>query len=253
MDFIAIIPARYASSRFPGKPLAKLGGVEMIVRVCRRVREAGIPLAVATDDIRIADCVEAAGFRAVMTSPDHCSGTDRIREAYDKLGGKYDVVINVQGDEPFIDPRQLTALMDCFLDASTDIATLVRPYPADGSFEGLEDPNLVKVTVDDGGNALLFSRSVIPYVRGLEKADWPSSQPYLTHIGVYAYRGEVLRKLTLLPRSPLEISESLEQLRWLQAGYRIRTAFSDTATIGIDTPADLEAAEAFLSRQNAGA
>lgn len=246
MKFVAIIPARYASSRFPGKPLAKLGGVEMIVRVCRRVSEADLPLAVATDDDRIAHVVTQAGFRTVMTSPDHRSGTDRVCEALGSLDD-YDVVINVQGDEPFIALEQLDALQKCFDDPTTDIATLALPYPADAPVEGLEDPNLVKLVRADNGDALLFSRSVIPFLRGTERKLWPASFPYLTHIGVYAYRADVLRAITRLPQSPLEKAESLEQLRWLQAGYRIKVALTEMRTIGIDTPADLRAAEDFLT------
>lgn len=244
--FIVIIPARYASTRFPGKPLAKLAGREMILRVCDRVTESGLPAVVATDDQRIFDIVEKNGFRAVMTSADHQSGTDRVAEAYRNLGKEYDVVINVQGDEPFIATEQLQALCSCFENRETDIATLCRPFPADAPFSALEDPNLVKVETGSDGRALMFSRLPIPYLRGVEKDKWPASYPYLTHVGIYGYRSEVLQVLTKLPRSPLEKAESLEQLRWLQAGYRISTAITTSPTIGIDTPADLAAAEKYL-------
>lgn len=245
-DIVAIIPARYASTRFPGKPLAILGGREMILHVCDRVKEAGLDLAVATDDRRIFDKVTESGFRAVMTSENHSSGTDRVWEAYGKLGREYRVVINVQGDEPFIAASQLEALARCFDDPQTDIATLVRPFPADYPYSRLEDPNLVKVVTDSAGNALLFSRQPIPYLRGIEKDNWPKSFQYLTHVGIYGYRPEVLEAVTALQRSPLEVGESLEQLRWLQAGYRIRTAATHEQNVGIDTPADLAEAKAML-------
>lgn len=247
-EFIALIPARYASTRFPGKPLARLGGREMILHVCDRVKEAGLPLAVATDDQRIFDLVVSNGYRCVMTSPDHKSGTDRVAEAYRNLGEKYRVIINVQGDEPFIAESQLKALCDCFADGDTEIATLCRPFPADAPFSALEDPNLVKVVRSDNGRALMFSRNPIPYLRGVDKEKWPSSFPYLSHVGIYGYRSDILPRLTSLPQSPLEKAESLEQLRWLQAGYRISAAITTSPTIGIDTPADLEAAERFISR-----
>lgn len=250
MEFIALIPARYASTRFPGKPLALLGGIPVIERVCRQAQKAlGSNVAVATDDLRIKDAVEAFGATAVMTSPDHRSGTDRVREAYDNLGSPADVIINIQGDEPFIDPAQIRALMGCFADSRTQIATLVRPYPRSGSFEGLQNPNSPKVVIDDDGFAMYFSRSVIPYLRGVDTTNWPQEHQYYTHIGIYAYRADALRDITRLPQSPLERAESLEQLRWLQAGYRIKTAVSDISTIGIDMPADLARAELFLANQ----
>ncbi len=246
-DFIVIIPARYASSRFPGKPLAKLGGREMILWVCDRVSETGLNLAVATDDRRIFDLVISNGYMAVMTSEAHQSGTDRVAEAYKKLDEYYPVIINVQGDEPFIDPEQLKTLCECFSDKFTEIATLCRPYPMDGSYEGLEDPNLVKVVRDNDGFALMFSRLPIPYQRGIERKEWPSHFQYMTHVGIYGYRSDILSELTRLKQSPLEKAESLEQLRWIQSGYQIMTAVTNHPTIGIDTPADLGAAEAYLA------
>ena len=246
-DFIVIIPARYASTRFPGKPLAKIGGVEMIVRVCRRVQGAGFPLAVATDDRRIADCVEKAGFTAVMTSDAHRSGTDRVMEAYTLLGSKAPVVINVQGDEPFIDPSQIEALAHCFDTSGTEIATLVRRFDPEAGFDALFDPNLVKVVFSDTMEALYFSRSIIPYVRRYKWKEWLSHAVFHTHVGVYAYRADILRRVTSLPPSSLELAESLEQLRWLQAGLRIKIAITESRTIGIDSPADLEEAEKYFS------
>jgi len=244
--FIAIIPARYGSTRFPGKPLAQLGGMTVIERVWRQVSAAIDRVAVATDDDRIAQTVRDFGGTAVMTSPDHRSGTDRCREAYQLLGGCEDVIINVQGDEPFVQPEQLQALMGCFDNDATDIATLVRPFPADASFADISNPNTPKVVVDSNMRALYFSRSVIPYVRGKEPEQWRGAAPYYAHIGLYAYRAPVLDAITRLPQSPLELAESLEQLRWLENGYTITVAVTDVATIGIDTPADLARAESFL-------
>lgn len=246
ISFIIIIPARFASSRFPGKPLAKIGGKEMILHVVDRACETGAEVAVATDDKRIFDAVEAYGATAVMTSDRHRSGTDRIREAYSLLESKADVVINVQGDEPFIDPSQIKALMDIFRqDASAGIATLARRFDSGMGFEALFDPNLVKVTFSDNGRALYFSRSIIPYVRGAEWKKWLETTDFYTHVGIYAYRASVLDAVTRLPASSLEKAENLEQLRWLQAGYDIRVGITECATIGIDTPQDLEDAEKY--------
>lgn len=248
MKYIALIPARYASTRFPGKPLARIGGKPMIQRTFEAAARAlgAENVAVATDDSRIFDAVEAFGGRAVMTSPDHRSGTDRCREAYDILGSDADVVINVQGDEPFLNPLQLKQLVSCFDSADTDIATLARSFDPEKSYEDLADPNTPKLVTDARGFALCFSRSVIPYVRGAEREEWPACFPYLTHVGLYAFRAPVLREISALPQSPLELAESLEQLRWLQAGYRIRVAVTDLPNIGIDTPADLAAAEKMI-------
>lgn len=243
--FIVIIPARYASSRFPGKPLAKIRGVEMIVRVCRQVALTGFEAVVATDDPRISKVVEKAGFKAVMTSADHQSGTDRVYEAFRKVGSDADVIINVQGDEPFIDPAQILTLADCFNDAGVRIATLARVFDWKRGYGALADPNLVKVILNDKNDAIYFSRSVIPYVRGVEKEKWPSVRQFLTHVGIYAYRAQTLAEITSLPRSPLEIAESLEQLRWLQKGIPVRVALTDSPTVGIDTPENLAQAERF--------
>lgn len=245
--FVGIIPARYASTRFPGKPLAMLGDMTMIERVYRRVSSVLDEVYVATDDERIRAAVEQFGGRVIMTSEAHRSGTDRCREAYALSGSKADVIINIQGDEPFIDPVQIQQIMNCFEDAQTDIATLVRPFDPSLGYDALANPNSPKVVVDENSNALLFSRSVIPFLRGIPHEEWPSHFPYLTHIGMYAYKANVLEAITQLPPSPLEIAESLEQLRWLQGGYTIKTATSTCPTIGIDTPEDLEAAKALLS------
>lgn len=249
MKVLVLIPARYASTRFPGKPLAKIAGKEMILRVCGQVAATGYDLAVATDDSRIYDTVTAAGYRAVMTRADHPSGTDRLAEAYAKIGGDYDVVVNVQGDEPFIRPEQINDIVGIFAKyPDTRLATLARPYPQDRSYEGLEDANMVKLVMGDDGRALYFSRSVIPYLRGIDKKEWPARHQYYSHIGIYAYTPSALAEIVRIPRGSLEIAESLEQLRWLQHGYEVRVAVSDFPTIGIDTPEDLAAAEAFLKQ-----
>ncbi len=249
MKFIAIIPARYASTRFPGKPLAMLGGKPVIRRVYEQVAGVLDEAVVATDDERILDAVHAFGGRAVMTSAEHRSGTDRCREAYDRIcaeGRTYDVVVNVQGDEPFIRASQLEALRACFDDPQTEIATLVKPFAAADGLAALENPNSPKAVLDAQSRALCFSRSVIPYLRGVPREEWLARHTFYKHIGIYAFRAEVLRAVTDLPQSPLERAESLEQLRWLENGYRIRAGISDVETIGIDTPEDLAKAEEFL-------
>ena len=246
MKFIAIIPARYASTRFPGKPLAMLGGKPVIRRVYEQVAGVLDDVVVATDDERIYDAVLAFGGRAEMTSPDHKSGTDRCWEAYLKQGKTYDVVVNVQGDEPFVRASQLEAVKRCFDDPATDIATLVRPFAATDGLEALENPNSPKVVLDAQSRALYFSRSVIPYLRGVERSEWLARHTFYKHIGLYAFRTEVLRAVTALPQSALEKAESLEQLRWLENGYKIGVGVTDAETIGIDTPEDLEKAERFL-------
>ena len=246
LQFVGIIPARYASTRFPGKPLATLAGKPVIEHVYRRVAEALGSAYVATDDERIALAVERFGGQAVMTRADHKSGTDRIAEALEKTGREVDVVVNVQGDEPFITTRQIETLCHCFDDEQTQIATLGKPFE---SMEAVENPNSPKIVTDLKGFALYFSRSVIPYIRGFEQTDWLSHFPYLKHLGIYAYRTEVLREITQLPQSPLEKAESLEQLRWLQAGYRIKVGITNEETVGIDTPEDLVRAERFLNER----
>lgn len=250
MTFIGIIPARYASTRFPAKPLALLGGRTVIERVYRQVDGVLDAAVVATDDQRIYDVVESIGGRAVMTSVHHKSGTDRVWEAYEHIGEEFDVVVNIQGDEPFIQPSQLHAIQHCFDNEDTQIATLVKPFTPQDGLSALENPNSPKVVVDDNGRALYFSRSVIPYLRGVDRSEWLSTHTFYKHIGLYAYRPDVLRQLTALPQSPLELAESLEQLRWLQAGYHIQVGVSQVETIGIDTPEDLARAEEFLKAQS---
>ena len=250
LKFIAIIPARYASTRFPGKPLAQLGGKAVIERVYEQVSGVVENVVVATDDERIYDAVKAFGGRVVMTSTEHKSGTDRCWEAYQKQGEQFDVVINVQGDEPFIAHSQLRAIMACFEVETTDIATLVKPFAEEDGIAALENPNSPKVVLDKASRAIYFSRSVIPYLRGVEREQWLKSHTYYKHIGMYAFRANVLREVTSLEQSPLELAESLEQLRWLENGYKIGVGISNVETVGIDTPEDLERAEAFLREQN---
>lgn len=235
MGFIGIIPARYASTRFPGKPLAIIHGKPMIQVVYEHVREAGLDqVAVATDDERIAECVRGFGGQVVMTSPDHPSGTDRCGEAAELLGlHDDDVIVNIQGDEPGISAKEIGLLTSLFARPEVHIATLVRPFTDP---EEAENPNKVKVVLALNGKALYFSRLPIPYVR-----DSHSPAPtYYQHLGIYAYRYETLKQLILLPPSSLENTEKLEQLRWLENGYDIYTAPCDYRGIGIDTPEDLQ-------------
>lgn len=246
MKFIGIIPARYASTRFPAKPLAMLGGKTVIERVYRQVEGVLDHVVVATDDERILKAVEAFGGEAVMTSVDHKSGTDRVHEAFAKVGKGYDVVVNIQGDEPFIHAQQLESIRQCFADSTIDIATLVKPFTPNDGYEALENVNSPKVVVNNKMEALYFSRSIIPFMRGKEKEEWLKGHTYYKHIGLYAYRANVLKEITSLPQSSLEIAESLEQLRWLENGYKIKVGISEIETIGIDTPEDLQRAEEFL-------
>lgn len=246
MKFIGIIPARYASTRFPAKPLAMLGGKPVIERVYEQVAGVLDDAYVATDDERIEAAVKDFGGKVVMTSIHHESGTDRCYEAYTKIGEGYDVVVNIQGDEPFIQPQQLLEVRRCFDDNSTQIATLVKSFSPNDGLQALENPNSPKVVVDGSMHALYFSRSVIPYLRNVPHGEWLSHHTYYKHIGLYAYRAEVLAQITSLPQSPLELAESLEQLRWLENGFTIKVGISEIETIGIDTPADLVKAEEFL-------
>ena len=218
----------------------------MIQRVYEQVKKVLTDVVVATDDERIFKTVEGFGGRAIMTREDHKSGTDRCYEAYQKVGKEYDVVINVQGDEPFIQPEQIRSLMACFEDEATQIATLVKPFTQTDGLDALRNPNSPKVVVSDDGRAIYFSRSVIPYLRGVGEEEWLSRHTYYKHIGLYAYRAETLGEITRLPQSTLEKVESLEQLRWIDNGYVIKVGETNVETIGIDTPADLERAEEFL-------
>ena len=258
MKFIGIIPARYASTRFPGKPLAEIGGKTVIRRVYEQASKALETVVVATDDERIYDAVEAFGGKVVMTRADHRCGTDRCLEAYEAIttpswreqNDSDTVIINIQGDEPFIQPEQIETLVDCFDKEGTEIATLVRPYTNQDCLEDLENPNTPKVAWSkESGEALLFSRSVIPYLRGVDKSEWLSKGEFYRHIGLYAYRADILERITSLAPGKLEQAESLEQLRWLENGYSIRVGITTTPTIGIDTPEDLEKAIEFYKHQ----
>lgn len=250
MNFVGIIPARYASTRFPGKPLALLGGKTVIQRVYEQVKKVLDDVYVATDDERIFNAVESFGGNAVMTSQNHKSGTDRIEEAVNILEKKFDIIINIQGDEPFIQGSQIETICNCFNDKDTMIATLGRPFTDKDSIKDLENPNSPKVICDNNGFAMYFSRSIIPYIRGEEKDNWLNKYTYLKHIGLYAYRAEVLSAITKLPQSSLELAESLEQLRWLQNGYKVKVGITNFETIGIDTPYDLKKAEEFIKEHN---
>ena len=246
MKFIGIIPARYASTRFPGKPLAILGGKPVIQHVYEKAAAVLGTAYVATDDERIEETVKSFGGNVVMTRNDHKSGTDRIAEAMEKIGGDWDVVVNIQGDEPFIAKSQIEEICHCFDDTDTEIATLGKSFE---TMEAVMNPNSPKIITDLKGYAMYFSRSVIPFIRGKEVQEWLENFPYLKHLVIYAYKCEVLRQITKLPQSPLEIAESLEQLRWLQNGYKIKVGKTDIETVGIDTPEDLRKAEIFLSQQ----
>lgn len=248
MNFVGIIPARYASTRFPGKPLAILGGKTVIARVYEQVSKVLDNVYVATDDERIFNAVTSFGGNVIMTSPDHKSGTDRIEEAVSKIGKDFDVIINIQGDEPFIHESQIKTICECFGDKHTMIATLGRPFSSKDTIAELENPNSPKIVCDNNGFAMYFSRSIIPYIRNVEKKEWINSFNYLKHIGLYAYRRDVLSEITKLKQSTLELAESLEQLRWLQNGYRIKVGITDVETIGIDTHEDLQKAEEFLNK-----
>jgi 3-deoxy-manno-octulosonate cytidylyltransferase (CMP-KDO synthetase) len=246
-NFLGIIPARYASSRFPGKPLALIGNKPMIQRVYDQATKMLDLVYVATDDERIYKTVINFGGKAVMTSPEHRSGTDRCAEAVTTItretGKQIDIVINIQGDEPFIKPEQIDLLMKCFTGKEVEIATLVRRAE---SGEDIFNPNQPKVILTTEGDAIYFSRAAIPFIRDAQESEWSKKHIFYKHIGLYAYRTEILKKITLLEHSSLEISESLEQNRWVENGFKIRTAVTKWETIAIDTPADLEKAELLL-------
>jgi len=247
MNILGIIPARFASTRFPGKPLVMLGDRPIIQRVYESAQNATKWVYVATDDSRIFDEVKRFGGNAVMTSSSHTSGTDRCAEALEiiekETSVRFDVVINIQGDEPFIQPEQIIQLAVLFEDPASQITTLVKRI---SNREDIFDPNKPKVVMDKNDFALIFSRSPVPYIRGLAKEDWPGEFTFYKHIGIYGYRTAVLREITKLPPSEIEMAESLEQLRWLSNGYRIKTAATIHESIGIDTPEDLTRAIGML-------
>lgn len=242
LNFAAIIPARYGSTRFPGKPLADIHGKPMIQHVFERASKTFSQCAVATDDDRIAYAVRSFGGEVIMTSDKHQSGTDRCAEAakyaQNRFGWNIDVVVNIQGDEPFMHTSQLQQICSCFDEPDTKVATLVKAIDTEAE---LFDVNKPKVVIDNSNKAIYFSRNPIPYLRGKEKSEWVKCHRYLKHIGMYAYRIEVLNKITELKQSDLEMAESLEQLRWIQNGYTIHTAITDIENLSVDTPQDLAA------------
>ena len=239
MKILAIIPARYASTRFPGKPLVLIHGKPMIQHVVERVSSIISDVFVATDDDRIKNKVIEFGAKVIMTSTEHKSGTDRCREAAEKasqiMNTTYDIVLNIQGDEPFIEKSQIESLINLF-DDEVQIATLVKPIT---SFDELVNPNSPKVVINKNNEALYFSRSTIPYNRGYELNQWMNNHTYFKHIGIYAFKYDVLTKITQIEQSKLELVESLEQLRWIENGYRIKVGFTTIENIAIDTPEDL--------------
>ncbi len=247
-QFAGIIPARYASTRFPGKPLAMIGNKSMIQRVWEQAKKALDTVYIATDDDRILEAVEKFGGKVIMTSAGHRTGTERCAEAASKIaesGRKVDVVINIQGDEPFIRPEQIELLVSSFTDKNVEIATLVRKTKKG---EDIFNPNQPKVILDAANNAIYFSRSVIPYIRDLDPGKWSEQNYFLKHLGLYAYKTEVLNKIVHLPEGILEKAESLEQNRWIENGYRIRVSITEWESIGIDTPEDLESAKTLLNK-----
>lgn len=238
MKILAVIPSRFASTRFPGKPLIDIKGKTMIQRVFEQAKQCKsfADVIVATDDERIYNHVIEFGGKAMMTSEKHPSGTDRCAEVLGKIDQKYDAVVNVQGDEPFIQPEQLEQLIECFKNPKTQIATLVKKID---STDDLLNINLPKVIFNKEMKALYFSRLPIPGQKSVDTEEWVKNHQYYRHIGLYGYRAETLKEITLLPPSPLENIESLEQLRWLEAGYTITVSVTEFESIGIDTPNDL--------------
>lgn len=247
MQFLGLIPARYSSSRFPGKPLADIGGKTMIHRVYEQASLCFEQVYIATDDNRIQNHVLEFGGKVVMTSSEHNSGTDRCAEAASIInkaeGNRFDIIINIQGDEPFIQPDQLKLVCSCFDDADTEIASLVKKI---SNAEELANPNIPKVILNNNQEAIYFSRSIIPYLRNVPEDQWYSKHIFFKHIGLYAYRYETLMKLTKLTPSTLEIAESLEQIRWIQNGFKIKIAETNTENLAIDTPGDLEKVREYM-------
>ena len=239
MNIIGIIPSRYNSTRFPGKPLVDIGGKSMIQRVYKQAQKVRSfsKIIVATDDVRIEEHVKSFGGDVIMTSAEHQSGTDRCGEVVRKLKENYDIVVNIQGDEPFIQPEQLEKLITTFDDVNTQIATLAIKLK---NSEDIFSPNIVKVVFSVLGNALYFSRNPIPFNRNAERENWVNTTSYYKHLGIYAFRSDILRKINTLQQSTLEKAESLEQLRWLENEFKIKLVETDIDTIGIDTSEDLE-------------
>ena len=245
---LGVIPARFASTRFPAKPLADLAGKSMIQRVYEQVKKSKFiaEVVVATDHVEIFNRVKDFGGNVCMTKESHASGTDRCYEALTLQQEEFTYVINIQGDEPFIQPAQIDLLAN-LLDGKTEVATLVKKIEEQ---EQLFNPNVVKAVVTKNNTALYFSRSPIPHIRNTQESEWLSINTFYKHIGMYAYRSDILKKLTGLPVSNLEKAESLEQLRWLENGFKISVAETHTETIGIDTPEDLTKAMTYLKAIN---
>lgn len=236
MKSLGVIPARFASTRFPGKPLVNIGGKTMIQRVYEQALQSNLTkVVVATDDDRIAEDVSRFGGEFVMTASTHQSGTDRCAEVVKSLPG-YDIVINIQGDEPFINPNQINLVCDCFTDEKVELATLIKEIHTE---DELFNPNIPKVVIGHQQQALYFSRHPIPYLRNAEKENWLTTHQFYKHIGIYGYKTATLLAITQLQPSLLEVSESLEQLRWIENGYQIQTRLTTIETIAIDTPSDL--------------
>lgn len=238
MKAIAIIPARYASSRFPGKPVANIGSKTMIQCVYERAKSISelSDVIVATDDERIKENVISFGGKAVMTATTHHTGTERCAEVLQNMNEQPDIVINIQGDVPFIELNQIQLILNSFREKETQIASLYMPIQDLGT---ITNPNVPKVVFDKNNHAIYFSRSPIPYIRDLEKNKWTDTGSFYKHIGIYGYRSEVLKKIVLLPEGKLEKAEKLEQLRWLENGYKIHLSETDVESLSIDTPEDL--------------
>ena len=235
---LGIIPARYASSRFPGKPLVDIQGTSMLQRVYEQAKKAKklSKVVVATDDDRIAEHVKSFGGDVIMTEPNHPSGTDRCFECLQKTEGKFTYVINIQGDEPFINPEQI----DEIASGCDGNAELITQMIATDSHEVLFDMGEVKIVLNDNKEAMYFSRMVIPFIKGVEQKDWHKHHQYYRHVGLYAYRTDILERITRLMPSKLEKAESLEQLRWVEAGYKIKCVETKFDSHCIDTPEDIE-------------
>jgi 3-deoxy-manno-octulosonate cytidylyltransferase (CMP-KDO synthetase) len=240
---IGIIPARYDSTRFPGKPLVQINGISMIQRVYEQAQKShGLTkVYVATDDMRIESHVNSFGGNVIMTSPKHRTGTERVSEVAERLqlhdpGHPWDVVLNIQGDEPYINPDQIDSLIGCFRDKDVQIATLIHQID---SLDELSDPNVIKVIIDKTNRALCFTRAALPFIRGIEVKNWLQHHTYFKHIGLYAYRTQVLEIISRLKPSPIEIAESLEQMRWIENGFSIHAQLTDIDSISVDTPDDL--------------
>ena len=250
MKIVGIIPARYGSTRFPGKPLAMIKGKTMIRRVCEQAWKSKLDaVVVATDDMTIADEVLSFGGQYVLTDPNHRSGTDRCREALYMLEEQYDAVVNIQGDEPFIDPQQINQVVELISREDTQIASLAKRI---GDEDELFSPNTVKVVMDKQGNALYFSRNPIPFMRNLDRDKWLREGVFYKHIGIYAYKTATLCQVAEMQPTALELSESLEQLRWLENGLSIRMGVTQCENVSIDQPSDLEKAIQFAQNQSIG-